>query len=84
MEINNSKSFFANTACEHYPCHKNLDNLNCLFCYCPLYQYDNCPGNYKIIEKDNRKIKSCIDCEFPHKPENYKKIVAIIKSKLHQ
>lgn len=39
----------------------------------------NCPGNYTIIEKNQKKIKSCIDCTFPHKKENYDKINEIIK-----
>ena len=76
----NSGRFFANTECEYYPCHKGIEELNCLFCYCPLYDCKSCPGTYSIKEKDGRKVKSCIDCTFPHEPGNYDKIISIIKS----
>lgn len=79
MMHKNSKSFFANTECEHYPCHKMDEPLNCLFCYCPLYQYENCPGDYKIIEKNGKKVKSCIDCSFPHCKDNYDKVINILR-----
>ena len=38
METENFK-FFQHKACEFFPCHetKDIDNFNCLFCYCPLY-----------------------------------------------
>ena len=37
METENYK-FFQHKACEFFPCHetKDIDNFNCLFCYCPL------------------------------------------------
>lgn len=82
-EVINSKSFFANTDCEYYPCHKCDEPVNCLFCYCPLYQFDTCPGKYKMIERDGKVIKSCIDCDFPHRKDNYEKVIAILKNKLH-
>ena len=75
-----SGRFFANKQCEFYPCHKGLAELNCLFCYCPLYYRESCPGNYRIKEKDGRMIKSCIDCNFPHDPANYDIIISIIKN----
>jgi len=77
--MNNSYRFFENRECKYYPCHKDVENINCMFCYCPLYQMVNCPGTYKIIEKDGRAIKSCIDCTFPHIYENYDKINQIIR-----
>ena len=73
---NNSK-FFANEDCQYYPCH-NCEQINCLFCFCPLYNLD-CPGNPKWVEKDGRRFKSCVDCCFPHKAENYDKIMQILK-----
>lgn len=32
-------SYFSHKECEYFPCHKGADvnNFNCLFCYCPLY-----------------------------------------------
>ncbi len=74
----NSSRFFANKECEYYPCHDCGSEINCLFCYCPLYNFD-CPGNYKIIDKNGKKIKSCINCDFPHRAENYDAVVAILK-----
>jgi len=76
--MENSYKFFKNTDCKYYPCHSNLDEINCLFCYCPMYKMDNCPGTYTIIEKDGLKIKSCMDCNFPHIPDNYDKVMAIL------
>ena len=76
--MDNSSKFFANKECKYYPCHKGLDELNCLFCYCPLYDRQ-CPGNYKMKEKDGRMVKSCIDCVFPHIPGNYDKVVKLLK-----
>ena len=40
--------FFSHTACEFYPCHEmpSGEELNCLFCYCPLYCLgDSCGGD---------------------------------------
>ncbi|MCR5233616.1 MAG: cysteine-rich small domain-containing protein [Lachnospiraceae bacterium] len=76
--MDNSSKFFANKECKYYPCHKGLDEINCLFCYCPLYDRQ-CPGNYKMKEKDGRMVKSCIDCVFPHIPGNYDKVVKLLK-----
>ena len=78
----NSEKFFENRDCKYYPCHKDTDEINCLFCYCPLYGISNCPGKYRIIEKEGKSIKTCIDCSFPHKPDNYDKVIAILKHNL--
>lgn len=80
--MNNSYSYFENRDCKYYPCHKDMENINCLFCYCPLYALANCPGNYKMNQKDGKEVKSCIDCSFPHKPENYDKVNKILKNNL--
>lgn len=72
-----SFKYFENRECAYYPCHK-AEHINCLFCYCPLYHYD-CPGNFKMIEsKSGKVIKSCIDCQFPHNPDNYDRIMEIL------
>ena len=58
METENYK-FFQHKACEFFPCHetKDIDNFNCLFCYCPLYALgENCGGNFKILENG---VKDC-------------------------
>ncbi len=82
--MQNSAKFFKNTDCSYFPCHKGLDEdeFNCLFCYCPLYAKNPCPGNPTYIKKDDgRVIKRCTDCTFPHKPENYEKIMNILRIK---
>ena len=80
----NSNRYFENRECSSYPCHRGSDHINCLFCYCPLYSMEHCPGNSRIIERDGRKIKSCIDCRFPHEPENYDIIMKILKNNIAQ
>ncbi len=62
----NSFCFFENKECQCYPCH-NLEKINCLFCYCPLYHLDDCGGNYTFTDN----IKDCTNCTLPHKAENY-------------
>jgi len=71
--MNNSSRFFANTECEYYPCHNQDEDINCLFCYCPLYRLPNCPGNYEMIKSGEKNIKSCLDCTFPHKKKTMTK-----------
>ena len=44
-------SYFSHKECEYFPCHKGADvnNFNCLFCYCPLYALgDKCGRGYNI------------------------------------
>ena len=57
--MSNSSKFFANKDCEYYPCHKMEGDLNCLFCYCPLYHLEDCPGNptYKDKNGDDQEIR---------------------------
>lgn len=75
----NSYRYFENRECKFYPCHET-DNVNCLFCYCPLYPKEYCPGNYKYIEVKGKMIKECSDCTFPHKEENYDVIMKFLGS----
>jgi len=80
--MENSYKYFENRDCRYYPCHKGIDEINCLFCYCPLYTMKDCPGNPKYKEKDGKMIKICTDCTFPHRIENYEKINEILKKRL--
>ncbi len=73
--MKNSYSFFENKECQYFPCHEGLQEFNCLFCYCPLYTKENCPGNPEYLEKDGKRIKGCTNCLFPHRPENYRVIL---------
>lgn len=82
-KIENSSRFFKNPACSYFPCHEGLDadGFNCLFCYCPLYTREVCPGNPTFIKKeDGRTIKRCTDCTFPHRSENYDRIMNLLKT----
>lgn len=79
--MNDSYRYFENRACQYYPCHKGIEELNCLFCYCPLYTL-KCLGNYHYLEKDGKKIKVCTDCTFPHQAENYDKVMQILKHQM--
>lgn len=69
-----SYKFFENTDCDFYPCHENMDEINCLFCFCPLFHLD-CGNDNKIDGK-----KDCQRCTFPHHKENYDEIIRILKS----
>ena len=71
-----SSRFFQNTACEFFPCHKDVaeKDFNCLFCYCPLYTLGkSCGGNCEYTAEE---IKSCENCSFPHNRENYDQVIA--------
>ena len=71
--------FFSNTKCEYFPCYKSNDpeNVNCLFCYCPLYALkDKYGGNFRYTEKG---IKDCTNCTLPHQRKNYDYIIGKFK-----
>ncbi len=77
-----SYKFFSNKKCEYYPCHninkdfKDLncsnEDLNCLFCYCPLYRIKECGGDYEIM---NSGVKDCSKCLIPHTINGYPYII---------
>ena len=75
-----SHTFFANTACRYYPCHKGEEELNCLFCFCPLYTLPHCPGSPTYIESSGKLIKDCSGCTFPHRAENYDAVIACLQN----
>ena len=67
--------FVQNSSCEYFPCHKtnDLDNFNCLFCFCPLYALgDRCGGNFSYTKEG---LKDCSGCMLPHYKGNYDKIM---------
>ncbi|MCL2137316.1 MAG: cysteine-rich small domain-containing protein [Coriobacteriia bacterium] len=75
----NSRKFFANRDCEYYPCHEDADtnDFNCMFCFCPLYMLgDSCGGKFVYTEKG---VKSCINCDLPHKASYYDVIMDKLK-----
>ncbi|MFI3313533.1 MAG: cysteine-rich small domain-containing protein [Eubacteriales bacterium] len=68
---NKNYSFYQNSKCEYFPCHKmeNITDFNCLFCYCPLYALgEHCGGNFRFNEKG---YKDCTNCILPHQRKNY-------------
>ncbi len=79
--MENKYSFFQNRECEFFPCHRGADedNFNCLFCYCPLY-FSQCPGNYSYTPEG---IKDCSGCLFPHKRDNYLKVVELLTKEIY-
>ena len=70
--------YFENRDCQYYPCHKGTDEINCLFCYCPLYRMSECPGNPVYKEINGKMCKVCTNCTFPHRAENYERIMEIL------
>ena len=82
--MENSHRFFKNRECKYFPCHEGVNDFNCLFCYCPLYHLENCPGNPVYKEKEGKRIKVCKNCTFPHKLENYDMVVGMIKKGLKE
>jgi len=67
--------FFSHRSCEAFPCHplRDLDNFNCLFCYCPLYMLGReCGGNFEYLQNG---AKDCTNCTLPHERGNYSVIV---------
>ena len=65
-----SYKYFKNEECEYFPCHQvdDANNFNCLFCYCPLYPFSECGGNYIILDNGT---KDCSNCLIPHKQYDY-------------
>lgn len=73
-------SFFQNKECEYFPCHnvEEIEDFNCLFCYCPLYALgEKCGGNFKIL---GNGVKDCSECTFPHKREHYGNVIDKLNS----
>lgn len=73
--MKNNFSYFENTKCEYFPCHKvSGDYFNCMFCYCPLYCFgEKCGGNFKITKSG---IKDCSECLIPHSQKGYDYILS--------
>lgn len=73
--MKNDHHYFCNKECEYYPCHQipNDGELNCLFCFCPLYSLgDDCGGNFNYV---GDHIKDCSNCIFPHLSNSYSQII---------
>lgn len=77
--MKNSYKYFENRDCEYYPCHEGQEELNCLFCYCPMYRFEDCLGSPRFIERGEKKIKDCSACSFPHVAEHYEQIMHFLR-----
>ncbi|SFQ45550.1 glycerate dehydrogenase [Lachnospiraceae bacterium XBB1006] len=77
-----SSSFFANTACKYYPCHEGIREMNCLFCYCPMYRFEHCLGSPNYIERNGKRIKDCTHCTYPHEASHYDAIMNKLRENL--
>ena len=73
-------TYFENRDCEFYPCHANAKEINCLFCYCPLYHMKKCPGT----PQDLNGLKDCSGCTFPHAHDKWAKIVKLLSCREEQ
>lgn len=74
--MENSYRFFANRDCQYYPCHSGIEEMNCLFCYCPFYLASKCPGKPEYLKlKEGGVVKDCTNCTFPHEKESYDIII---------
>ena len=70
--------FFQHGECEFFPCPHgvNPESFNCLFCYCPLFGLgDRCGGSFTYTADG---MKDCSGCTYPHRRENYDKIMGKI------
>ncbi len=69
-------AFFQHRSCEYFPCHEGVpeEDFNCLFCYCPLYTLGKACGGACVFLPDG--VKSCENCAFPHRRENYGAVTA--------
>lgn len=76
--MKNSYKYFENRECQYFPCHNGGAELNCLFCYCPLYHKEVCPGKPEYIVYKGKKVKDCSNCTFPHQEKNYDTIIKLI------
>lgn len=74
--MQDSHRFFANKACKYYPCHRGIEEMNCLFCFCPLYPFMDCGGDYTLTKSGK---KNCSNCIRPHRPEGYDEIIRFLK-----
>ena len=74
-------SYYLNRECEYFPCHElSEDKFSCLFCYCPLYDMEDCGGEFVMTDKG---VKNCRNCTFVHDRDNYPKVIKKLKEKMY-
>lgn len=84
MAINKIGTNRQNTACEFFPCHKNLED--CTFCYCPFYACGNKKrGKYLTVygvHGEEKLTWDCSKCTWIHKKKVVDQIFAEVR-KIH-
>ncbi|MEE1014263.1 MAG: cysteine-rich small domain-containing protein [Clostridia bacterium] len=71
--------YFENRDCEYYPCHE-AEHINCLFCFCPLYHWENCGGQWVMtLTEKGEMVKDCSHCLLPHSEEGYDYVVSKLR-----
>jgi Zn-finger protein len=72
--VKHDHTFFQNRECTYFPCHAGADpeTFNCLFCYCPLYHFKDCGGDFAR----RGLVKDCTRCLRPHGPGGYAHVQA--------
>jgi len=78
--LENSYKYFENRDCAFYPCH-DMEEINCLFCFCPLYEMEECPGDPVYAEHDGKRVRICNDCRYPHDAVNYEDVMELLKER---
>ncbi|MDR2624216.1 MAG: cobalt-precorrin-3B C(17)-methyltransferase [Methanobrevibacter sp.] len=84
-----TKEFYANfindkspkgpdKTCEYYPCHDDMENQQCDFCYCPFYPCGDGSTGGKWIK--NKNVWNCVDCSWIHE----RNVVNCVKPKLKE
>ncbi len=74
-----SYRWFSNRICKYYPCHEGIEEINCLFCFCPLYWFPDCGGDYVLTDEG---VKDCSACLKPHLPGGYDEILEQISERI--
>ncbi|MDR1208898.1 MAG: cysteine-rich small domain-containing protein [Clostridiales bacterium] len=70
--------FFQNRGCEFFPCHADAADINCLFCFCPLYCLgERCGGDFAYTAGG---AKDCSACVKPHAADGY----AFVMSRIYE
>ena len=76
-----SYRYFENRDCPYYPCH-DAEHINCLFCFCPLYDKEDCGGVYHMTEDQSGCLhKDCSGCMYPHAAEGYDYVIEHLYTK---
>lgn len=76
-----SSKWFRNDDCEYYPCHGGIDHdeYSCKYCYCPIFNYQDCGGEFVMLPSG---VKDCSSCKLPHCKQNDDIIINKIRERI--